>query len=64
MYMMTNNKFKVELPVELFEEFLKYQGVQDGEMMEHQSVTVNDIKYNMSTGYLEIDGDLWKKEDA
>jgi len=61
-----NNKdpFSVHLPVELFEDWIKQNGVDDGQMTENQDVNLNNIKFDTDTGYLIVEGDLNTRLDS
>lgn len=56
--------FTVHFPIELVEEWVKQNGVDDGQMLEYQDLLINEIKLDVDTGYITIGGSLETKLDG
>ena len=58
---MSTNNFNVFVPIEHIEKWVREAGVEDGMILENQEVSITNLDFNETTGYVSVSGNLHTK---
>lgn len=56
------NDFTVRFPIEYFTEWVKSEGVEDGYILDHQELKIENVEQTKE--YLVVDGALTTRQDS
>lgn len=62
--MIVTNDYRITYPVEIFENWMKENGINDGVMLENYKVQVEDISFDRETRYITVDGSISQQIDG
>ena len=62
--MITESEFKVSFPQEYVNGWVRQTGIEDGAVLEHQTITINDVEFDKNTEYFIFKGSIKTKVDG